>query len=477
MSLRSAATFAVSLVTMPLVTMPLVTMPFATMPFATMPLVTMSFLVAGPLVTDLTSAPPEGFTPLFNGKDLSGWHGMGHFDPRKLAAMSADERKLKRETDLKDMRAHWSVDGDEIVNDGHGVYLTTDREYGDIEFLIDYKTVAKADSGIYLRANPQVQIWDYTKEGGKWHYGANKGSGGLWNNTNPHGKDPLVLADKPFGEWNSFRILQVGDRTTVHLNGKLVVDHAALENFWDRSVPLWRQGPIQLQTHGGEIRWRNLYIREIDEVEANQILGAKDNELYTPIFNGKDLAGWGGAIDNYEVRDGAIYGKEGKGGNLYTADEYADFAVRFEFQLPQKGNNGLAIRYQPFLHGEPTSRHRSPDTAYTAGLCELQVLDTETYEGLKDYQVHGSAYHMAPAHRGFLRPTGHWNYQEVTVEGTKIRVELNGTTILDTKLNDLNLSDKDRRQHALFLKYGRFGFAGHGSPVGFRNIRIRRIYD
>ena len=74
----------------------------------------------------------------------------------------------------------------------------------------------KADSGIYLRGTPQVQIWDYTKEGGKWDLGADKGSGGLWNNTpGAPGKDPLVLADKPFGEWNTFRIIQVGARTTV----------------------------------------------------------------------------------------------------------------------------------------------------------------------------------------------------------------------------------------------------------------------
>ena len=113
------------------------------------------------------NVPPTGFTALFNGKDLSGWHGMGHFDPRKLWAMSDEERKAKREADLKDAKQHWTVENGELVNDGHGVYLTTDKDYGNMEFLIDYKTVAKADSGIYLRGNPQVQIWDYTKEGGK----------------------------------------------------------------------------------------------------------------------------------------------------------------------------------------------------------------------------------------------------------------------------------------------------------------------
>src|SRR5207237_4739092 len=115
-----------------------------------------------------------------------------------------------------------------------GAYATTDKDYGDIELLVDYKTVAKADSGIYLRGSPQVQIWDYTKEGGKWNLGADKGSGGLWNNSKGSpGKDPLVLADKPFGEWNHFRIIMIGSRVTLLLHKKLDVAHALVSNYFD----------------------------------------------------------------------------------------------------------------------------------------------------------------------------------------------------------------------------------------------------
>src|SRR5262249_60523599 len=112
-------------------------------------------------------------------------------------------------------------------------------------------------------ATPQVKIWDYTDEDKK-KFGADKGSGGLWNNrSGSPGKDPLVLADKPFGEWNHFRILMLGDRVTVYLNDKLVVKHARLENFFDRKKPLMKKGPIQLQTNASEILWRNLFAREI----------------------------------------------------------------------------------------------------------------------------------------------------------------------------------------------------------------------
>jgi hypothetical protein len=170
----------------------------------------------------------------------------------------------KKAKSVKDIHQHWSVKDGILVNDGHGMYLTTEKNYGNFELRLDYKTVAKADSGIYLRSVPQVQIWDYTKEGGKWKIGADKGSGGLWNNSKGvPGKDPLVLADKPFGEWNAFRIRLVGEKVTVHLNGQLVVDNAKMENYFDRKGGMPERGPIQLQTHGGEICWRNVFIKEL----------------------------------------------------------------------------------------------------------------------------------------------------------------------------------------------------------------------
>ena len=411
--------------------------------------------------------PPEGFQALFNGENLEGWHGLGHFDPRKLAAMSEEERQAKRAADQVEFEKHWYVENHELVNDGKGPYATTNKDYGDIELLLEYKTVALADSGIYLRGNPQVQIWDFTEEGGKWKLGADKGSGGLWNNSpGAAGKDPLVLADKPFGEWNSVRVIQIGERTTVYLNDQLVVDHAVMENFWDRKNPLWATGPIQLQTHGGEIRWRNIFIREIPVAEANEILRKKGGgEDFSSVFNGKDFSGWAGPIDNYQIRDGAIVCKPGKGGTIYTEEEYADFAVQLEFKLPPAGNNGLAIRY-------PGSGNAAHD-----GMCELQVIDNtaEKYAKLDVRQYHGSAYGMVPAHRGFLRPVGEWNFQQVTVKGSRIQVELNGTKILDADLSEVTEFMGDKEHKGKDLTSGHFGFAGHSDPVAFRNIAIKRI--
>ncbi len=409
---------------------------------------------------------PSGFTPLFNGNDVTGWHGMPHFDPYKLAAMSAEEKTKKIAEWTEDAKKHWSVDKGDLVNDGNGAYLATDADYGDYELLIDYKTVAQADSGIYLKANPQVQIWDYTKEGGKWNLGADKGSGGLWNNSpGTPGKDPSTLADKPFGEWNKFRIIQIGARTTVYLNDKLVVDNTIMENFWDRKKPLFARGPIQLQTHGGEIRWKNVAVREIPADEANAFLAKHGANDLTPIFNGQTLKGWAGPIENYEVVDGAIVCKPGKGGAIYFDKEYGNFVARVEFKLPPGGNNGLAIRYPG-----------TGDPAY-AGMCELQVLDDTDakYSKLDPRQAHGSAYGMVPSHRGFLRPVGIWNIEEVTVKGSTIKVELNGNVILDTDLSKVTDYMANSPHPGKERATGFFGFAGHGDPVQFRNVEIKSI--
>lgn len=406
---------------------------------------------------------PPGFTSVFNGTDLTGWHGMPHFDPRKLAAMTEEERAANLSKWNADAAEHWTVENGELVNDGHGAYLTSDKHYGDYEFMVEYKTVKDADSGIYLKGTPQVQIWDYTAVN-DFKLGANLGSGGLWNNSaGAPGKNPFVLADKRFGEWNSFRIRQVGARTTVWLNDKLVVDHAIMENYWDRKSPLFATGPIELQTHGGEIRWRNLAVKELTPDEANAVLRQHHEQAFHSIFNGSDLTGWIGKTENYEVVDGAIRCKADHGGNLFHNKEYANFVARVEFKLPPAGNNGLAIRAP-----------EQGDVAY-AGMTELQILDVGYPGELDDRQFHGSAYGMAAAHKGYLRETGLWNFQEVTVDGSTIKVELNGNVILTTDLSKITEFLAERPHPGKDRISGYFGFAGHNDPVAFRNISIKEL--
>ena len=414
-------------------------------------------------------APPAGFTALFNGADLTGWRGGDTADHRRLLAMPEEQRAEQLKAWTADMRQHWKVVDGELHNDGNGKYATTDKDYGDFELLVEYNMAPMGDSGIYLRNVPQVQIWDHNNEK-EWKNGAQKGSGGLWNNSpGAPGKDPLVLADKPAGEWNTLRVVMVGARVSVWLNGQLTVDHAILENYYDRKVSIPSKGPLCLQTHGAPIKWRHIYIREINGTEANKLLTAKANEGFKSIFNGNDFDGWAGDIDNYQVVDGAIRCKPHKGGNVYHKDDLTDVVARVEFKLPPGGNNGLCIRYPG-----------NGDTAYV-GMCENQVLDDNyeaaTHSQIDPRQAHGSAYGMVAAQRGYQRPIGEWNFEEVTVVGPTIKVELNGFVILDADLSKVDMTTvmansahpgKDRT-------HGFFGFAGHNDPVEFRAISIRNV--
>jgi hypothetical protein len=314
-----------------------------------------------------------------------------------------------------------------------------------------------------------VQIWD-TTENDDGKLARMLGSGGLWNNSKgAPGKNPSVKADKPFGEWNAFRIVMVGSRVSVWLNGQLVVNHALLENYYDRSLPVPIRGPIQLQTHGGEIRWRNVFIREIGTDESNKLLAQHDAQPgLKSIFNGRDFTGWAGPIDNYEVKDGAVLCKPHKGGTIYYDRQLGDFTATVEFKLPKGGNNGLAIRYPG-----------SGDAAYV-GMCELQILDDQyekaTGQKIDARQAHGSAYGMIAAARGYQRPIGEWNYQRVTVKGSSIQVELNGTLILNgdvATVKDIMANSPHPGKDRLA---GFFGFAGHSDPVAFRNIRLQELY-
>ncbi|MEE4213696.1 MAG: DUF1080 domain-containing protein, partial [Bacteroidales bacterium] len=184
--------------------------------------------------------------------------------------------------------------------------------------------------------------------------------------------------------------------------------------------------------------------------------------------DGLTLDKWTGDKESYVVEDGCIVVRpeRGSGGNLYTSEQYGDFILRFEFQLTPGANNGLGIRAP--LEG---------DAAY-AGM-ELQILDNtaEIYSELQPYQFHGSVYGVIPAKRGFLKPVGEWNEQEVIVEGNRIKVVLNGTLIVDGDITDaIKNGTMDKRDHpGLKRKSGHIGFLGHGSIVKFRSIRLKKL--
>ena len=409
----------------------------------------------------------EGFVASFNGKDLAGWKGLvdnpiarGKMTPKQLA------EKQKKADEV--MRNGWIVENNTLIFTGKGDNLCTEKQYGDFEMYVDWRldpSGKDADAGIYLRGTPQVQIWDTARR----NAGAQVGSGGLYNNQKNESK-PLMVADNKLGEWNTFYIKMIGDKVTVYLNGFLVTDNVVLENYWDRKLPIFPTEQIELQAHGTRVEYRDIYIREIQRPEPYKVSAKEKTEGFVPLFNGIDMDGWIGNLKDYIARNGSIacVPVNGGHGNLYTEKEYSDFVLRFEFKLTPAANNGLGIRTPP-----------QGDAAYEG--MELQILDNEAdvYKNLEKYQYHGSVYGVIPAKRGYLKPTGEWNVQEVIANGNKIKITLNGTVILD---GDIATASKnftetiDKQKHpGLSNKKGHIGFLGHGSEVEFKNIRIKEL--
>ncbi|MDX1963204.1 MAG: DUF1080 domain-containing protein [Pirellulales bacterium] len=353
---------------------------------------------------------------LFNGRDLTGWQVTG------CTAVVED--------------------GAILLKEGNG-FVRSDLQYEDFVLELDYKPLAKEfyDSGIYIRApfpakNPK-RAWPD-------QYQINLKTGDEGNLLGIDGATTKGLI-KP-GEWNHLKIMVKGESAALEVNGQPAWKATGLK------IP---RGYIGLQAevpNGGQFLFKNIKLTELG---------------FESIFNGQDLSQWVGDTTGYTVRDGKIVCDPGKGGNLYTKDEYQDFVLRFDFWLSPGANNGLGIR-APL----------SGDSAYTG--MELQILDDShpQYQGIKDWQSHGSVYGVAAAKRGALRPAGEWNTQEVRVQGRDITVTLNGTVINQVNLDEVAPNGKtiDGNAHpGLQNKQGHIGFLGHGAHVEFRNLRVKPL--
>lgn len=189
---------------------------------------------------------------------------------------------------------------------------------------------------------------------------------------------------------------------------------------------------------------------------------------FTPLFDGKSLDGWiGDGKKFFKVEQGAMVCERGCVGKLLTEREYQDFILRFDFKLTPGANNGLALRAP-----------QQGDAAYDG--IELQILDNsaDKYKDLKDYQYHGSAYGIAAAKRGALKPAGEWNTQEVRLQGRDLQVTLNGKLILDINLDKAAPDNKtiDGEDHpGLGRRLGHIGFLCHDDQVYFRNVHIQDL--
>jgi len=383
----------------------------------------------------------DGWVSLFNGKDLDGWKRHEHLPGHGMAGK-------------------WFVQDGAIVGvqdpPGKGGFLTTLKEFDDFEFRCQVRIDWPFDSGVFLRTGPKGKSHQVTldyRDGGQ--------IGGIYL---PWTQGFVRECPEGIGywkkdAWNDLRIFCAGEPALIQvwLNGQLITNFQHTEKT-TRNVP--RKGGISLQVHpGGQgfeknaVRFKDIRIRPLAKLETG----------FRPLFNGIDLTGWVGDTDGYRAENGVLICR---GRNLYTQEQFGDFHLKFEFQLTPGTNNGLGIRTP--LEG---------DAAYVG--MELQILDdtASQYAGLQPWQYHGSIYGVVPAKRGFLKPLGQWNRQEVIAKGRQIKVILNGKAIVEADITEaIDKGTLDGKDHpGLKCQTGHIGFLGHGSVVRFRDIQIKEL--
>lgn len=403
-------------------------------------------LAAAPVLAVTDNVPPEGFTALFNGVDLTGWKGLVA-DPVQRTQMSPEQLAREQARADSSMHAHWRVEDGVLCFDGLGESLCTIKDYANFELWADWKIEKQGDSGLYLRGVPQVQIWDPALVG--------IGSGGLYNNQKNPDK-PLLLADKPVGQWNRFHVIMRGDRVSVWLNDVLVVDNTVMENYRERDKAIYPTGQIELQAHLHPLYFKNVFIRELPDT-APRFKG--------DLFNGKDLSGWqviGNTPESWKVADGILYTQGGGGGWISTLKQYGNFKLNLEFRLPANGNSGVFIRAP-----------REGDPAYTG--MEIQVLDDggSEYTALQPWQYTGSIYGVqAPAGR-FTKPAGEWQTMQIICNNTLVQVTVNGNEIINADL--LNYMYRTDTHPGLRNRKGYIGLQNHSTKIEYRNIKLEEL--
>ena len=185
----------------------------------------------------LAEEKEEGFRPLFNGKDLTGWH-------------------------LRNPNGHsaWKVEDGVLHNalkkGEHGVDLITDDKFWNFTVRYEYMVPDGSNSGFYLRGRHEIQILgDHAK--GKPDKG---GNGAIYQHT-----QPTQYAGKPGGEWQTVEATMIGDKVTVVLNGVKIHDNVTVERATgselDRDVD--KPGPFFLQGDHGEVSFRNVRVKEL----------------------------------------------------------------------------------------------------------------------------------------------------------------------------------------------------------------------
>jgi hypothetical protein len=385
----------------------------------------------------------EGWTPLFNGKNLDGWV-------------------------QKNGTATYKVEDGTIVgrtSEGSpNSFLCTKQEYGDFELEFEVKVDDGLNSGVQIRSQteggtnegrvngPQVEIESSGANGAEAGYVYGEATGRGWLTPEDQLKPHKHFKD---GEWNKYRVVAQGPHIQTWINGTQIAD------LHDRPIfETHPRGFIGLQVHGikkgtgpYQVAWRNIRLKKLDADQASV------EKQFEELFNGKDLAGFehGG---NWKVEDGVVT-RTGKGGSLtYAAKSIPDdFELRFDWKVAEGSNSG--VYYRP--------------TQY-----EYQILDNGKHADGKNPRTSAASLYfcMAPS-KDATRPVGEWNEARVVCKGTVVQHWLNGEKVIDFDYADpkwkWNVELLKQRGGDLAARGAKLSLQDHGDPVWYRNIRLRAI--
>ena len=194
-------------------------------------------------------------------------------------------------------------------------------------------------------------------------------------------------------------------------------------------------------------------------------IGSAAQKDFQALFNGKDLTGWagvGGDQSNWRVKDGLL-SCTGKPGShwIATEEEYSDFDLRLEYNIPKNGNSGVFIRAP------------KKGAAWVAGM-EIQVLDDfgDKWKNLKPAQFTGSIYAIQSPSKRATKKAGEWQTMRIVCNGPKCDVWINCEHVVK---GDLAKLAKTYTQPGLKRTKGFIGLQNHSSPVHYRNIRIKLL--
>ena len=186
-------------------------------------------------------------------------------------------------------------------------------------------------------------------------------------------------------------------------------------------------------------------------------------EGFTPLFNGKDLAGWKatGEAKVWGAEDGVLFVEKGGGGYLMTEQEYGDFELRFEYKMSKVSNSGVALRAP--LKGDP---------AYQG--MEIQLIDDLNWKGLQSWQNTGSIYNVVPAKKISSKQTGEWNTMTIVAKGPQVTIVHNGETLVDANLKEYE-KEHAKRHPGILRDKGHIGFQSYNTRVEFRNVYLKPL--